>query len=105
MQRIYRGVRPRRAIICGAAKRTRLRVSGLRRTSSKSAQTFVVVKKLLGHRDFIGWIDAEFGVSDDSVRRFMNVAEVYSGRNQITPDLPPTAVYELTPEPVCEAVR
>lgn len=52
------------------------------------------------------WIEAEFGMSDDTARNFMRVAEVYGDNFRTVRDLPPTALYELaaTPPEVREEV-
>ena len=61
-------------------------------------------KRLLGHGNFLPWIEAEFGMSGVSASRFMNVAEQFGSKSFTVKDLPPTALYALaapsTPEPV-----
>ncbi|MCC0067115.1 MAG: DUF3102 domain-containing protein [Rhodovulum sp.] len=66
------------------------------------------MKAKLPHGGFMPWIEAEFGMTDQSARRFMQVAERY-GKSNIMLDLTPTALFELaapsTPEPVRELVE
>lgn len=68
----------------------------------------IAVKAALGHGHFLGWIGAEFGMSEWTARNYMRFAEVYGGISGTVPDLPMGALYELaapsTPEAVREAV-
>ncbi len=55
-----------------------------------------LVKERLGHGNFLAWIDAEFGMSDQTARNFMNVARRFSKFKTVL-DLPMTqaALYLL----------
>ena len=55
-----------------------------------------LAKKRLGHGNFLAWIDAEFGMSDQTARNFMNVARRFS-KSKTVLDLPMTqaALYLL----------
>ena len=69
----------------------------------------IAVKERLPHGQFLPWIDTEFGMSNDTARRFMNVTEVYADKFGSVRNLPPTALYELaapkTPVEVREEVE
>jgi hypothetical protein len=52
-------------------------------------------KERLPHGSFLPWIEAEFGMSDMTAKRFMQVAKAYGEKPNIVFDLPPTALYEL----------
>lgn len=58
---------------------------------------------------FLPWIEAEFGMTDRTARRFMDVASSFSVKVDIVSDLPATALYELaapsTPQSVREQVE
>lgn len=57
---------------------------------------------------FLPWIEAEFEMSENTARRFMDVARVYGSKSSTVADLTPSALYELaapsTPQPVRDAV-
>ncbi|MCK0197755.1 DUF3102 domain-containing protein [Ancylobacter sp. 6x-1] len=65
-------------------------------------------KKDIGHGNFLAWIEAEFGMSDQTARNMMRVADLYGDKVKSVLDLPATALYALaapsTPDPVREAV-
>ena len=69
----------------------------------------VAVKASLPHGSFLPWIEAEFGMSNITAQRFMQVAEVYGGKSINVMHLPITALYELaapkTPIEVREEVE
>lgn len=69
----------------------------------------IAVKESLPHGSFLPWIEAEFGMSDQTARRFMDVGRVYGTKSNIVLDLTPTALYELaapkTPLEVREEVE
>jgi len=60
------------------------------------------VKQALPHGEFGKWLDAEFGWSDRTARKFMEVAEAF-GKTEIISEFAPTALYTLAspsaPEP------
>ena len=53
------------------------------------------MKERLGHGNFLPWLDAEFGMSERSSRRFMEVARSYGSKSATVADLAPKALYEL----------
>jgi hypothetical protein len=65
-------------------------------------QRLIEVKKQLGHGRFGDWLSSEFDWTDETARRFMNVAQQFSQMPQIV-EFAPSALYELaapsTPEP------
>ncbi len=78
-----------------AAERIRLR---LRRTAEdiiEIGRDLISVKKDIGHGNFLPWIDAEFGMSDQTARRFMQVAGLYGGKSNTVLNLEPSALYAL----------
>jgi hypothetical protein len=66
-------------------------------------------KKTLGHGNFLPWIEAEFGMSEDSAARFINVANNLGDKFRSVRNLAPTALYALaaksTPPEVREQVE
>jgi hypothetical protein len=66
-------------------------------------------KKTLGHGNFLPWIEAEFGMSEDSAARFINVANNLGDKFRSVRNLAPTALYALaaksTPTEVREQVE
>lgn len=69
----------------------------------------VSVKGKLPHGAFLPWIEAEFGMSDKTAQKMMNVAQVYGGKSELSSNLPLSVYYELaapsTPEPVRQIVE
>ncbi len=67
------------------------------------------VKAILGHGQFGGWLKTEFGMSERSALRFMQVATRFSAKSARLADLRPEALYELaapsTPDEVIAAVE
>ena len=67
------------------------------------------MKERLPHGSFIPWIKAEFGMSDKTAQKMMQVARVYGGKSELSSHLDPTALYELaapkTPIEVREEVE
>jgi hypothetical protein len=68
----------------------------------------IEVKKNIGHGHFLPWIEAEFGMSERSARRFMESSEAFSSKTANLADLPPSVIYALaapsTPEEVREVI-
>jgi mannose/cellobiose epimerase-like protein (N-acyl-D-glucosamine 2-epimerase family) len=68
----------------------------------------IAQKGALGHGNYLAWIEAEFGMSDQTARRFTHVAGTVGGKSNIVLDLPPSVLYALaapsTEEPVREEV-
>ena len=67
------------------------------------------MKERLPHGSFLPWIEAEFGMSDKTAQKMMQVARVYGGKSELSSHLDPTALYELaapkTPIEVREEVE
>ncbi len=68
-------------------------------------QALVRQKVNLGHGRFLGWIDAEFGMTERSSQRFMKIAEVYSGNTTPVSHLGVKALYELAADSTPQEVR
>jgi len=51
-------------------------------------------RAVIGHGNFLPWIDAEFGMGATTAQKMMRVAEVY-GKNTPSVNLPLSALYEL----------
>lgn len=69
----------------------------------------IEIKDCLPHGGFLPWIEAEFGMSDRTARRFVDVAKVYGTRLDPVSNLSPKVLYELsapsTPEPVRQVIE
>jgi len=57
-------------------------------------QKLIEVKEKLGHGRFLGWLQAEFAWTDETARRFMNVAQEFGRIPQLV-DFAPSALYIL----------
>ena len=57
-------------------------------------QKLIEVKEKLGHGRFLGWLQAEFAWTDETARRFMNVAQEIGQIPQVV-DFAPSALYIL----------
>jgi len=64
-------------------------------------------KHIVGHGDFVRWVEAEVGIEARSAQRYMAAAQLYD-KNDTVSLLPPATVYRLAaksaPVPVIEAV-
>lgn len=91
-----------------AAERIRVRMKRTAEDIIAIGTDLVTVKERLPHGAFLPWIEAEFGMSEDTARNFMRVAGRY-GKSGNIPDLTPSALYELaapsTPEPVRQQIE
>lgn len=91
-----------------AATRIRMRMSRTAQDIIEIGRDLIVVKKAVGHGGFLKWIEAEFEMSDQAARRFMQVAEQYGKSNTVL-NLPAGALYALaapsTPPEVREKVE
>lgn len=87
-----------------AAERIRVRMKRTAEDIVAIGQDLTAVKGRLPHGAFLPWIEAEFGMGEDSARNFMRVGERY-GKSGIIPDLNPTALYELSAPSTPEGVR
>lgn len=67
-------------------------------------QRLIEVKKTLGHGNFRAWLSAEFDWTDETARRFMNVAQQFSHIPQIV-EFAPSALYELSAPSTPETAR
>lgn len=72
-------------------------------------QDLIAVKEKLPHGAFLPWIEAEFGMKDQTARNMMNVASMYSDKFPNFGNLAPSVFYEIaapsTPEVVRQAVE
>lgn len=91
-----------------AAVRIRMRMSRTAEDIVEIGRDLIRVKDLLGHGNFLPWIETEFGMSADTAGRFMQVAKNLSGRIPHGAEFEPTVLYALaapsTPEPVRQEV-
>jgi hypothetical protein len=67
-------------------------------------QKLVLVKEKLGHGRFLEWLGAEFEWTDETARRFMNVAQRFGETPQIVA-FAPSALYLLAAPSVPETAR
>lgn len=91
-------------VVRDAASRIKVRMSRTAQDIIEIGRDLIEVKAALGHGKFLGWIEAEFGMTDQSARRFMQVADRF-GKSNMVLDLPPTALYELAAPSTTEPVR
>jgi hypothetical protein len=63
----------------------------------EAGQGLLAVKKMLPHGQFLPWIEAEFGWTDRTARRLMEVADQFGSKSDIMSDLhiTTTALYHL----------
>ena len=87
-----------------AAERIKVRMKRTTEDIVAIGLDLIAVKERLPHGAFLPWIDAEFGMGEQSARRFMQVGEVY-GKSNIMLDLPATALYELAAPSTPQDVR
>jgi len=87
------------------AEKLRTTAKGIRDKINKSlkglieaGQGLLAAKSLLSHGQFGPWLEAEFGWSDRTARKFMVVAEQFGSKTELISDLAitPTAAYLLT---------
>ena len=62
-------------------------------------------KQLIGHGHWLAWLKAEFGWTDETARRFMDVFELGKSRNLWNLDLPISALYLLAKRSTSEETR
>lgn len=91
-----------------ASARIKVRMSRTVSDIVEIGRDLVIVKKALGHGRFLPWIEAEFGMHENTALNFMRVAKTFGSKSTTIVDLPPTVLYALaapsTPEPVREEV-
>jgi hypothetical protein len=56
-------------------------------------------RELIAHGDWLHWLEAEFGWSDETARRFMSVFEMSKFHNLLDLDVPVSALYALARVP------
>jgi hypothetical protein len=65
----------------------------------------IKAKAILGHGNFLPWLQAEFRWSERTARRYMTVAEHFGAKSATVSDLPARAAYELSKLSTPPAVR
>lgn len=65
----------------------------------------IKAKALVGHGQFLNWLEKEFDLSDQSARRFMQVAEVFGERANALKGLSLRSIYLLAAPSMPEVVR
>lgn len=92
-----------------AAERIRGRMQLAAESIIEVGRELIEQKKALGHGNFLPWIEAEFGMSDRTARRFISVANNMSGKLASLSNLGREAIYALaapeTPPEVREQVE
>ncbi len=59
----------------------------------------------MAHGHFLTWVDAEFGMSDQTARRFVHAAEAFGDKVNTVLNLPPTVLYALAAPSTPDEVR
>jgi hypothetical protein len=90
-------------LVMAAAERIRTRMSRTGQDIVDIGRDLIGAKKRLGHGRFLAWIEAEFGMTDRSARRFMEVAESF--KSDTVSDLTPTVLYALAAPSTPDEVR
>lgn len=84
------------------------RIHELERRTSESiieiGQQLIRVKQRLPHGEFLPWLDAEFGWTERTARRFMAVADVFHKSDNLSA-FQPSALYALASNNVPQEVR
>src|SRR4051794_28084474 len=75
-----------------AAERINRRLHQSKNDIIEIGRDLIAMKRRLGHGRFLPWIASEFGMSDQSARNFMNVAEAFGGKSKTVLDLPQSAL-------------
>ena len=88
-----------------AAERIRVRMKRTAEDIIAIGLDLIEVKGRLPHGSFLPWINTEFGMTGQTARRFMQVAETYGSKSNIMLNLPPTVLYELAAPSTVETVR
>ena len=91
-----------------SAERIRTRMKRTAEDIVEIGHELMTAKAALGHGNFYRWIHLEFGMTDSSAVKFMQVADRFLGKSVIITDFSPTILYMLaapsTPETVIEQV-
>lgn len=66
-------------------------------------KNLIEVKNAIGHGNWLPWLDAEFGFSDETARKFMNVASKF--QPSLNLDITPSALYLLAQNSTPDEVR
>jgi N6-adenosine-specific RNA methylase IME4 len=85
---------PTRASLKSAAERIRCHMQRTQDQIIAIGQELINAKGALEHGRFGNWIAAEFGMSDQTARRFMHVAKRFGKTNTVL-DFTPSILYEL----------
>lgn len=93
--------------LLAATARIKVRMARTADDIIEIGRDLIAVKEAIGHGNFLPWIEAEFGMSDQSAANFMNVAKRFGGQNPNGLDFTPTVLYALaapsTPDEVVDA--
>jgi hypothetical protein len=98
---IYSGMPPDVASAAqAAAERIRRRMGNAAADIIEVGRDLIATKKAVGHGNFLPWIEAEFGMSDRTARRFMDSAETFGSKSeQFRICLPPSFTPSPPPHP------
>ncbi len=77
------------------AKRIRARIRRTAEDIIAVGQDLITVKAQLGHGRFLEWIDREFGMTDRTARKYMQVTAWAEGKSESVSDLPVSTLYLL----------
>ncbi|WP_052817797.1 DUF3102 domain-containing protein [Agrobacterium sp. SUL3] len=88
-----------------AAERIRVRMKRTAEDIIAIGLDLIEVKGRLPHGSFLPWISSEFGMTDRTAARFMQVAASYGSKFDIVSNLTPTVLYELAAPSTPETVR
>ena len=87
-----------------ATERIKLRIKRAAEDIVAIGQDLTAVKEKLEHGQFLGWIEAEFEMSQRTAYNFMQVAEKF-GKFAIIANFSPTVLYALAAPSTPESVR
>ncbi|MBF0093053.1 MAG: DUF3102 domain-containing protein [Alphaproteobacteria bacterium] len=85
--------------IRAAAERIRVRMKRTAEDIIEIGRDLIAVKAKLAHGQFLPWIEAEFGMGDDTARNFMNVAKKLGDQIPKLSGFAPSALYLLASAP------
>ena len=75
--------------------RIKVRISRTAQDIIDIGRDLVAVKNILGHGNWLPWLEAEFGMTSMTAQRFIQVAENIGTKTNTMLDLPPTVLYAL----------
>ncbi len=87
-----------------AAVRIRLRMSRTVEDIIEIGRDLIAVKKSVAHGKFTRWIEAEFGMSENTARNFMRACERFGDKTATVADLGPSVLYALAAPSTDDAV-